>query len=152
MCLCLPKEKISIFAMLLVLIPFAVILLYFYGAFGNTGIFPLHHTQSTPLFWGAIIVFTVGFCYLSGQLGVLPKTVRMSDGTITRAVESSEYTRQYIIRGRESDTLFKALATQWPFTNHSFESQWIACDTFGNDVTNVKLGDFEGMIEIIFAK
>ncbi|NHJ15297.1 MAG: hypothetical protein EAX95_16570, partial [Candidatus Thorarchaeota archaeon] len=113
-------------------------------------IFPLHHSQSTAILFGSIALLFVGFCYLSGQLGVLPKTVRSYDGTISRVIKSSQYEKEYIIRGSESEKLQKVLATQWPFEGHSFESQWIAVDSKGNNVTNSKLGLSEGTVEIIF--
>jgi hypothetical protein len=135
------------------LVPFSIILLYFWGAFGETGIFPLHHTQSTPLLWAAIIVFILGFVYLSGQLNVTRPSTSISkeqDGKVARAVKGPGYREEYFIRANPEKILREVLKEQWPFDEISSSSTWRAVDKNGNDITDFKLSDFEGTTEIVF--
>ncbi len=147
------NKQIGLLSALLFIFPFLIVLLYFWGAFAETGIFPLHHTQSTPLLWGAIVVLILGFIYMSGQLNVIRPSTSMtmgSDGKVARAVKGRGYGEEYFIRAEPEKVLRRVLMEQWPFDGVSSSSTWRAVDKNGNEITDFKLSEFEGTADIIF--
>ena len=147
------KEEISIFAALFLLIPFATILLYFWGAFGETGILSLPPTLSIPLFVGSSILFLLSFCCLSGKLNILrPSTsiTKEQDGKVARVVKHSATGEEHLVRADPDKTLRDVLKKQWPFDEIDPRLSWYAVDESGNEITDDKISLFEGTVEIIF--
>jgi hypothetical protein len=149
----LRRNEIGIFSALFLLIPLTVVLLYFWGAFSETGILALPPTLSTLLFVGSSIIFILSFCYLSGKLNILhPSTsiTKEQDGKVARVVKNSTTGEEYFIRAEPDRILRTVLKKQWPFNEIDPRSDWHAVDESGNEITDEKLSSFEGTVEIIF--
>ena len=57
---------------------------------------------------------------------------------------------EFFIYGKPSDSVREAVKREWPFPDKSKDSKWHVRDEQGGNVTDMKLSETEGTIEIVF--
>ncbi|TFG13589.1 hypothetical protein EU537_05895 [Candidatus Thorarchaeota archaeon] len=146
------KKEIGILSALFLLVPFAIILLYYWGAFRETGILPLPPTQSASLLIVTSILLFLSFCYFSGKLNILRSSTSITkeqDGKIARVVKNPATGDEYFLRAEPDKILRNVLEEQWPFDEIDPKSAWYVVDEGGNKITDDQLSVFEGTAKII---
>ena len=76
--------------------------------------------------------------------------VRGYEGIVHRVLKAPGHRNEYFIKGKPESTFREVVRKIWPFDDHDVDSGWKLVTTSGEDVTDIALSSYEGIVEIEF--